>query len=361
MEEEGLQQSCLLFTQHKSGECYGLKVIVSVTPQFLWSRKPERPAMSLRNLLSGWFGSPSTSSKTLRSSPAEGSGGTLNILVTGCSAGFGELFAKTLAGAGHRVFASMRGATGRNAAAAERLKQWGSAQGRTVEIVELDVTEQSSVDSAIASIERTAGHLDAVINNAGAGGMGFVESFSIEQLQQMFDVNTLGPMRVVKAVLPAMRRRRSGLVINVTSTAGRIVIPGGNPYLATKFATEALTESLFQELAPFGVDVIVLEPGYYPTTSFDQKKTFPADAHVLSDYEPLLPRRVAASERKAPAANLPDPQEVADAVLELVAMPAGKRPLRTVVGSIASAGVEELNAEYEKCKKKMLISLGLPV
>lgn len=318
--------------------------------------------MSLRSLLSGLFGSPTVGSQTVRSHPNAATVAPLNVLVTGCSAGFGELFAKTLAGAGHHVCASMRSVAGRNAAAAERLKQWAASQALTLEVVELDVTDQGSVHSAIASFERAAGHLDVVINNAGAGGMGLVESFSIEQLQQMFDVNTLGPMRVAKAALPGMRRRRSGLIINVTSTAGRIVMPGGNPYLATKFAVEALSESLSQEVAPFGVDVIILEPGYYPSTDFDQKKTPPADAHVISDYEQFFPRRPASSEgKKPPPASLPDPQEVADAVLKLVAMPAGTRPLRTVVGSIASAGVEELNADYERCKKKMLKSLGMSV
>jgi NAD(P)-dependent dehydrogenase (short-subunit alcohol dehydrogenase family) len=317
--------------------------------------------MNLRSMLSGLFRSPTASPRTHNASKGNRSTGSLNILVTGCSAGFGELFAKTLAGAGHRVFASMRGVGGRNSGAAEQLKGWAASQNHKLEIVELDVTDQSSVDSAIASIETKAGHLDVVINNAGAGGMGVVESFSIEQLQQMFDVNTFGPMRVVKAALPGMRRRRSGLIINVTSTAGRIVIPGGNPYLATKFAMEALTESLFQELALFGVDVVILEPGYYPTTSFDQKKTAPADAQVLAEYEKLFPPRTHSSEHKNPAPNLPNPQEVADTVLQLVQMSPGTRPLRTVVGSIASAGVEELNADYEKRKKMMLKSLGMSV
>ena len=139
----------------------------------------------------------------------------------------------------------------------------------------------------------------------------------------MFEVNTLGAMRLNKAVLPAMRKRRSGLIIHVSSTAGRIVMPGGNPYLATKFALEALAETLHDQLAPFGVDAIILEPGYYPTTSFDLKKTPPDDSGVLADYATVgsAPRQPSASDR--PMLGEADPQEVAEAIAHLIDMPHG--------------------------------------
>jgi len=287
---------------------------------------------------------------------------TLHILVTGSSSGFGESIAKTLGKAGHHVFASMRGVGDRNFEAAARLRQWAETEGVALEVVELDVTDQDSVQRAISSIEDTAGYVDVVINNAGAGGMGIVEAFSIDQMQAMFDVNTLGTMRVNKAVLPAMRRRKSGLIVHVSSTAGRIVIPEGNPYIATKFAMEALAESLHHQLAPFGVDVIILEPGYYPTTGFDQKKTPPADGQVLAEYAAIMAAdRTTRGSGGRPALESPDPQEVADVVRRLIEMPKGERPLRMVVGTVASAGVAELNAAYDKCKKKMLTSLGISV
>lgn len=283
----------------------------------------------------------------------------LHVLVTGSSSGFGESIAKTLGKAGHHVFASMRSVGDRNFEAAARLRRWAETEGVSLEVVELDVTDQDSVERAISSIEDTA-DIDVVINNAGAGGMGIVEAFSIEQMQAMFDVNTLGTMRVNKAVLPAMRRRKSGLIVHVSSTAGRIVIPEGNPYIATKFATEALAESLHHQLAPFGVDIVILEPGYYPTTSFNQKKTPPADGWVLAEYAAIAADRTARGPGR-PVLELPDPQEVADAVRRLIEMPKGERPLRMVVGTVASAGVAELNAAYDKCKKKMLTSLGISV
>ena len=307
-----------------------------------------------------------TKLKSMISSPArrlertKGAKRPLNILVTGASTGFGELIAKTLGEAGHRVFASMRDVEHRNSEHAGRLRAWAKNKAVSVEVVELDVTDQGSVDRAISLIEQTANHVDVVINNAGAGGMGIVEAFSIDQMQAMFDVNTLGTMRVNKAVLPSMRRRRSGLIIHVSSTAGRIVIPSGNPYLSSKFATEALAESLYHQLAPFGVDAIILEPGYYPSTGFDQKKTQPADKQVLKEYGVDSVNDASAHEQGGNAGpDSPDPQEVADAVFDLIEMPSGKRPLRTVVGTVASAGVADLNIAYEKCKAKMLSSLGI--
>jgi NAD(P)-dependent dehydrogenase (short-subunit alcohol dehydrogenase family) len=298
--------------------------------------------------------------------------GALHVLVTGSNTGFGELIAKTLATAGHHVLASMRGLSDRNAEGAAMLRRWAATAGVTLDVVELDVTNQDSVDRAIAAVHDAVGHIDVVINNAGSFAIGFVEAFAIEQIQALFDVNTFGAMRVNRAVLPAMRRRRSGLIVHMSSTAGRILVPGGNPYAATKFALEALAESLNHELAPFGVDVVILEPGYYPTTQFDRRRLPTTDAAVTGEYAAVSPagRAVRGSVLRRVTRRLktmirprspgpPDPQEVADAVHRLVEMPAGTRPLRTVVGTVASAGVEELNGAYDACRRKMLASLGM--
>jgi NADP-dependent 3-hydroxy acid dehydrogenase YdfG len=311
--------------------------------------------MNLRRLFKSLSSYPAEQEETTPSSTS-----SLEILVTGASSGFGELIAKTLAKAGHRVHASMRGPCDRNLTAASRLRTWAQAESVALNVVELDVTDQDSVARAIASIEGMIGHLDVVINNAGTGGMGIVEAFSIDQMQAMFDVNTLGAMRVIKAVLPAMRRRKSGFIVYISSTAGRIVIPEGNPYIATKFATEALAESLYHQLAPFGIDVTILEPGYYPTTSFVEKKTPPADGQIAAEYAAAAPDvrpRRTSSGGVGPVSA--DPQEVADAVRHLIELPKQKKPLRMVVGKVASAGVNELNHAYAKYKRQMLDSLGI--
>ena len=293
---------------------------------------------------------------------ADGMNQSLRILVTGCSSGFGEIIAKTLSKAGHWIFASMRDINERNREAAIGLRNWANLEGVVLNVVELDVANQKSVIDAVTSIEENYGGIDVVINNAGWGGMGIVEAFSIEQMQAMFDVNTMGQMRVNKAVLPAMRRRRSGLIVHVSSTAGRIVIPMGNPYSATKFALEALAESMHHQLAPFSIDVVILEPGYYPTTGFDQKQISASDAGIVDEYKSIEKERVGNGTREkthSGSKGSADPQEVADVLLRLIAMPSGKRPLRTVVGTVASAGVVQLNAAYDKCKKRMLDSLRL--
>ncbi len=141
----------------------------------------------------------------------------LNVLVTGSSSGFGKLIAQTLAKGGYRVFASMRGVNGKNAAAAHRLREWAASHNVSLEVVELDVTDQASVDKAIGTILKQAGHLDVVVNNAGTGNVGVLEGFTLKQTQTIFDINAFGALRVDKAVLPSMRARQSGLLIHVSS------------------------------------------------------------------------------------------------------------------------------------------------
>ena len=277
----------------------------------------------------------------------------LNVLITGSSSGFGLLMAKTLSKDGHRVFASMRNVDGKNADAAYQLKDWARSNGVNLEVVDLDVTLQSSVDTAATLILESAGYIDVVINNAGATSRGPLEAFSIEQMQAMFDLNAFGPMRVDKAFLPTMRERRSGLIIHVTSTMGRILSPTGGLYAASKFAMEALAESLNSQLAIFGIDAVIVEPGAFPTGVMN-KPVITADGDALPAYESVTQQRPRAVEDQDP----PDPQDIADAIKKLIDMPAGTRPLRTVVGTRYTAGVEALNEAYEISKKQMWESLG---
>ena len=270
-------------------------------------------------------------------------------LVSGCSSGFGELTARTLAAAGHHVFATMRGIQDRNTAAAQRLSEWASATAVELEVVEMDVTDDASVQSAIAHA-LSQGPLDVVVNNAGASAAGPLEAFSIGQMAGLLDLNVLGPMRVNKAVLPSMRARRSGLIIWITSTLGRVLAGRGGLYPATKWAAEGFAESLHYQVAPFGVDVVIVEPGAFPTPSVHHSMQ-PDDQAIAAVYS-ALPRRPLNTHADA-AYKLPDPQDVADAVLQLMQLPAGRRPLRYVVGPIFTEGVPEYNRAYEALRAHM--------
>ena len=280
---------------------------------------------------------------------------TLTVLVTGSSSGFGELICKTLARDGHRVFATMRGVETRNTEAAARLSQWATGQDVRLDVVELDVTSDISVTSAVdnALASTSTGTIDVVVNNAGASAAGPLEAFSVEQMAALLDVNVLGPMRVSKAALPSMRAAGGGLIVWITSTLGRVLPGRGGLYPATKWAAEGFAESLRYQVEPFGIDVAILEPGSFPTPA-TFKSMVADDQDVTASYAAVAsqttrPRRAPAD----PAYRLPDPQEVADAVKQLIDLPAGRRPLRTVVGPVFTDGVAEYNQRYEQLRMHM--------
>jgi NAD(P)-dependent dehydrogenase (short-subunit alcohol dehydrogenase family) len=161
------------------------------------------------------------------------------VLITGTSTGFGKLMTTTLAAAGHTVVAGMRSTTTKNATVAQEL-----AALPNVEVVELDVTSDESVQQAVAQTLARHGRIDVLVNNADVSGFGLFEAFSIEQIRQMFEVNFYGVVRTYQAVLPAMRGAKSGLIINLTSGASGHTMPFMVPYLASKFAVETITEGL---------------------------------------------------------------------------------------------------------------------
>jgi len=273
--------------------------------------------------------------------------------VTGTSSGFGELIVQTLAADGHRVFATMRDVDSRNAEAAERTRAWARAHHFDVEVVELDVMRDDSVHNAMQHVER----IDVVVNNAGASAVGPIEAFAMDQIEALFSLNAFGPIRVCKAVLPMMRAQRSGLIIFITSTLGRVLPGRGGLYPSTKWAAEGLAESLHYQVAPFGIDVAILEPGSFPTPA-NGKATPAADRDIVAAYDAVTPRLMPVP----PASDYvaPDPREIADAVKRLIDTPHGQRPLRTVVGPVFTEGVAEYNAEYERTRSRLAESLGRP-
>jgi len=171
------------------------------------------------------------------------------ILITGASTGFGRDTAETLAGAGHTVFASMRDPQAKNHEHAQKLRKLG------IEVIELDVTSDASVDRAVKMVLERAKRIDVLINNAGIASAGITEAFTADQAKIVFNTNVVGLLRTTRAALPAMRRQRDGLIINIGSILGRVTFPFFAIYGASKFAIEALTDSLRYEVSQLGIDV----------------------------------------------------------------------------------------------------------
>lgn len=282
---------------------------------------------------------------------------TDRILVTGASSGFGKLTAETLARSGHRVFAGMRDPNGKNAAARDDLL----SKGGSLEVLELDVTSDASVDAAIALMDGRAGGIDVVVNNAGIAGIGMIESFTVEQARAMYEVNVLGVHRLNRAVLPIMRRGNRGLLIHVTSTIGRVVMPFLAIYVSTKFALEALAEGYRYELAPSGIESVIVEPGTYPTkiATNMMSPADPARAEAYPALAPGLQGLIGMLESIGNNPNAPNPQDVADAILRLVEMPTGKRPIRTIVDAQMGPLVENLNRMTDQIQAQAMGGMGM--
>jgi NAD(P)-dependent dehydrogenase (short-subunit alcohol dehydrogenase family) len=275
------------------------------------------------------------------------------ILITGTSNGFGKDAAQTLAEAGHHVFATMRDPANRNRASADDLRSRG------IEVLELDVTDNASVSGAFRELERkTGGKLDVLINNAGLFAQGLSETYTPEQLREMFEVNVFGIQRVIRAALPDMRKQRSGLIINIGSILGRVTIPFTGLYGASKFALEALTESYRYELSQLGVDVVLVQPSAYPTGLYGATQE-PADAGRAQEYGEIaaLPGAfVQFLTGVFSSAEAPDSHDVAKELAKLITTPAGQRPDRVIVG--AGYGADAVNAAVLPIQAQMISSIG---
>jgi NAD(P)-dependent dehydrogenase (short-subunit alcohol dehydrogenase family) len=263
-------------------------------------------------------------------------------VITGASRGIGELTAKKLAQRGHPVYATMRNIDGRNAEAAGNLKRWAEQYNAPLSVVELDVTSTESITHAITKIENER-PIDVLINNAGIMPVGVTEAFSSKQTQSYFDVNMFGVAAMSQAVLTGMRQRQEGLLIHLSSSAGRLAIPYFGIYCASKWAMEAYAECLNYELAPFNIQSVLVEPSGHAT---DLVNTAPSPnlATVIEEYgahangrEKLLAMFMDLF-AQGHAGN--DAQNVAERIAELVEME-GPRPLRTQVGD--DMGVSAIN------------------
>jgi NADP-dependent 3-hydroxy acid dehydrogenase YdfG len=275
------------------------------------------------------------------------------ILITGASSGFGRDTAETLARAGHRVFASMRQIDGRNRANAEALRT------QDIDVVELDVTDDGSVERAVATVLDHAGRIDVLVNNAGAALAGLSEAFTAEQMRALFEVNVFGLQRTLRAVLPAMRRRGEGLVINVGSILGRVTFPFFGLYGASKFAVEALTESYRYELSQLGIEIVLVQPSAYPTKMYAsvQQPADPARSEAYGEIGAIPGKMFETFMGIFQGRNAPNPHDVAVVIADLVARRRGARPDRVVVGK--PFGADVINQQTQPVQAQVVEGLGL--
>jgi len=276
-------------------------------------------------------------------------------LVTGSSSGFGKLIALKLARNGFAAFASMREMKGRNAQAAEDLRAIASKESLALEPCEMNVTDKTSVNACISTVIAKGGRLDVLVNNAGFGYMGLTETFTLEQMKSIFETNVFGVQRTIRAALPQMFKQKSGLLLQVSSGAGRIVLPGMGLYCASKHALEALTEAYRYEVAASGIDSVSLQPGAYKTEIFAKigKGDEPARS---TKYERAteIPERMDSLLSKTTA----DPQEIADVALQIIRTPFGQRKPCYRVGT-GGLGVEQINALKEEVQTQLLEAFGV--
>ncbi len=267
------------------------------------------------------------------------------VLVTGSSTGIGLATALHFGRLGEAVYAGVR-----NSATATELTKAIEAEKLPVHPITLDVDDQASVTRAVGEVLGRAGRIDVLVNNAGIGGGGPVEDVPIDWVKSLFETNYLGAIRMIQAVLPGMRERRSGAIVNVSSIAGRLAIAGHGHYSAVKHALEAISEALAQEVQGFGIRVAIVEPGVVVTPIFTKAKRFadPASPYAVHVHRLLLFYQM---QMKTPSR----PGDVARVIHEAVT---AKEPkLRYLVGDDA----ERLVAGRRKLTDEEYVATGRPM
>lgn len=228
------------------------------------------------------------------------------VLITGCSTGIGRATAEYLAGRGHAVYATAR-----------RLESIAELEGKGCKILPCDVTDEESMQRAVAAVEEIEGAVGALINNAGYAQDGPIEAVPMDAVRRQFETNVFGLARMAQLVLPAMRRQRWGRIINVSSVGGRVVFPGGGFYHATKWAVEAISDALRFEVRPFGIDVAVIEPGTIKTAYEETSRIQIAGGEPGSPYEEFTRNRIERVEA-AYAGRTAGPEAVAKVIAHAV-------------------------------------------
>lgn len=280
---------------------------------------------------------------------------TKKILITGASGGFGKLTVLTLLQKGHQVAASMRDINGKNKNVADELETAGA------KIIEIDVTDDTSVTNGVKKAITDLGGLDVLINNAGMGVLGMQEFFTPTDFQKVFDINVFGVQRMNRAVVPYFREKKDGLIIYTSSLLGRIALPFYGAYQASKWALEALAENYRVELSGFGIENCIIEPGGYPT-AFSDNLLRPSDKSREMGYGDFAKVPEAALQNfENVLKNNPqqDPQKVADAFAELIEKPKGNKPFRTAVDFIGMADhIQKYNEHLEQIMMGLYTNFG---
>lgn len=271
------------------------------------------------------------------------------FLITGASSGFGYAGALHFAGLGATVVATMRNLPRKEA---DDLLNAARRLPGEVHVVGIDVLDDASVAAGVAEAVRLAGGIDVLVNNAGIGITGPVEAQDMAATKLAFDTNVFGYQRMILAALPGMRARKSGLVVNISSQLGRVILPYGGHYSATKFAIEALSEQLAYELVPHGIDVLVIQPGGYPTKVWVNRNRYTSELKarlspdVAQAYAPVV-QRMGTEDGSGRSASIDD---IPRAIAEVAAMAAGRRPLRRAVhpGPKPQEPINAVSAEVQQ-------------
>ncbi len=280
-------------------------------------------------------------------SPADMSG--KSVLITGCSSGFGRLMAEDFARKGAKVFATMRNLPRTEA---DELRLLAEFESLDLHVIEIDVTSDEQVDAGVAEAERIAGSaIDVLVNNAGISTAGPIEIQDMQATALLFDTNVYGPHRLARAVLPGMRKRKSGQIFNVTSQLGRVMVPGFGQYSPTKFALEAMSEQMAYELVPHNIDVTIIEPGGYPTKIWDNANRLTMGLLERADDKHLAgyPTMIEQLRQRGAGGGDTDPTDVPNAIAAIIAMPPGTRPLRKPVhpGPKPQIPINEVSAKVQ--------------
>ena len=241
------------------------------------------------------------------------------VLLTGASAGFGSASAEHLVRLGHRVYG-----TSRRAEFPESVGPPSSLQ-----MIPMDVCDDDSVRRAADFVHKQEGRIDVVVNNAGVGLAGAIEDTSVEEAKTLFETNFFGVLRVCRAVLPVLRAQGSGLIVNVSSLGGLVTIPFQGFYSASKYALESMSDALRMELRPFGIHVVLIEPGDFKT-GFTESRIFSAEAGDGSVYRESCQRAVAVMEHDEQ--NGSDPRQFAELLAKIIADPSPRN--RYPVGAV---------------------------
>ena len=266
-------------------------------------------------------------------------------VVTGSSSGNGYETSLTLARNGFLTYATMRSLN-----KGENIKSLAQNEKLPLKTVQLDVTDDTSVKNAIQSITAESNRIDVLVNNAGYAVSGAFEDLSMEEIKAQYETNLFGVIRVTQAVLPIMRKQKSGIIVNISSGAGRIGFPGMSAYVSTKFAIEGLSESMSYELEPFGITMVLVEPGFIKTNIGTNMVTAKQSQDVNSPYSQLTEKMVSYIEHALETA--PPPNVVANAVLKAVT---SENPtMRYLAGKDVEKLMEAKRSMYDEEFHKMM-------